>query len=129
MFRIPIWQVDQEEHEQATVQQNATSFMAEHGLPTALRQRIHRFLHLEHERGTARERLIFKQLPPPLQLEAAKHLRLELLQQSELATVGRPQIAVAPTITRRFHATCNPSSNVDVRRWCIRLHWPGSLLR
>ena len=82
--------VDEEEHEQATIHRNASTLMAEHGLPAPLRQRVHRYLDALHERGANRERAVLRALPPPLQLEASKHLRLKLLRQSELARVLHP---------------------------------------
>eukprot|EP00966_Prymnesium_polylepis_P010552 243299-Prymnesium_polylepis.2 len=90
--------VDEEEHEQASIHQNASSFMAEHGLPSVLQQRVHHFLQVDYERGTARERAIFRQLPPPLQLDAARELRLELLSKSELAKVVPPSALARLTL-------------------------------
>ena len=80
-----IARLDQEEYEHAVVQTNMEKVLMSHGVPPPLQQRVVRFLVWSHYRGADKDKAVLNKLPPQLQLETSKAIRLELLSKTKLA--------------------------------------------
>ena len=80
-----IARLDQEEYEHAMVQTSMEKVMMSYAVPPPLQQRVVRFLVWSHYRGADKDKAVLNKLPPQLQLETSKAIRLELLSKTKLA--------------------------------------------
>jgi CRP-like cAMP-binding protein len=77
--------IGKDEHMEECVLANTKKVMMSHAVPPVLQDRVVRYLIGSAYRGVGKNRAVLSKLPPQLQLETSKAIRLELLLKTKLA--------------------------------------------